>query len=384
MKVSGRSTLDYVERILPPLADGAARSIRLYRTSEFKRTVGDQPQESSIRPAVRRMVVLRLGTREAPFSPDGPLTFGEIDLVRTDVYTPALVGLLPGQAVQVGERWPALLNAVEELTDMERIDQGGLECQLSSIGGEGRRQALITFAGTVRGVNEDGPTQQQLSGNYTFDLEARMITAINLTATKALLDENGQPAGRIEGKFLLNRQLVASVNELSPAALQGLALEPNAANSLLLYEGTTAGVRLIYPRRWRISAEQGRQITLNDPHGNGLLITVESLAKIPTPSEYARENQEVIAKQKGRVLHSEPAQRVGTGDVQRFGMEIEVNNQRSRMEYYIVKHAAGGATIAARLLPNEAAALRPELDQLAASLTIGHANPAGVVPLPNK
>ena len=42
------------------------------------------------------MVVIKAGERKAPFSPDGPLTWGEIDVVRTDVFNPALVpGLLP-------------------------------------------------------------------------------------------------------------------------------------------------------------------------------------------------------------------------------------------------------------------------------------------------
>ena len=52
------------------------------------RKMGDDPQESTLRPGVRRLVVLRSRSAKVPFSPDGPLTWGEIDLIRTDVFNP--------------------------------------------------------------------------------------------------------------------------------------------------------------------------------------------------------------------------------------------------------------------------------------------------------
>ena len=125
-----------------------------------------------MRPAVRRLVVMRENGTKAPFSPDGPLTWGEIDLVRTDVFTPALAGMLPDHAVRVGDRWNVAADAVRELTDMEHIDEGKIECRLEEVSAkDGRRQARVTFTGTVRGGNEDGPNRQQLDGWYLFDLD---------------------------------------------------------------------------------------------------------------------------------------------------------------------------------------------------------------------
>jgi hypothetical protein len=70
------------------------------------------------------------------------------------------------------------------------------------------------------------------------------------------------------------------------------------------------------------------------------------------------------------------------GEVYQFGAEIEMNNQPARMEYFVVNQAAGGATIAARLLPREAVELRPEIEQLVRSLTFTSAAPIGVRPIP--
>src|SRR5437667_7486776 len=151
LTVTGTSAIEYDERVLTVANDGQVqKTVRIYRRVDFDRKVGDQPQKTTIRPAVRRLIVLRLKHKEVPFSPDGPLTWGEIDLVRTDVFTPALAGMFPQGSARPGERWAATNAAIEELTDMERIDEGRIECRLEEITTlSGRRHARVSFAGTV-------------------------------------------------------------------------------------------------------------------------------------------------------------------------------------------------------------------------------------------
>jgi hypothetical protein len=362
------------------MPDGAVRTVRFYRQAEFRRVVAGKNQESTLRPGIRRMVVLRRGSREVPFSPDGPLMFGEIDLVRTDVFTPALSGLLPTRPVRLQDRWPATAAVIEELTDLERIEEGTLECRLTAIAG---RTATVTFSGNVRGVNEDGPVRQQLDGTLSFDLDAGLITGLNLTGIKTLLDGQGRPTGRVEGRFSLTRQTSAA-SELTDAALRGIVLEPNSANTLLVYEGSNVAFRFNYSRRWRVSAEQGRQVTLEDNRGNGLLLTAEPAEKIPSSVEYLAEATAVVAKQKGRVTDSDPPAKLRPYplEVERFGMNVEIDKQPARMEYAIVRQAAGGATLAARLIPADVGVLAPEVEEIAKSIRIGPPAPAGVIPLP--
>src|SRR5262249_1836770 len=152
------------------------------------------------------------------------LTWGEIDLVRTDVFTPALTGLLPDSAVSPGARWTAANAAIEELTDLERVEEGRVECRFEEITTlSGRRHARGSFAGTVRGVNEDGPNQQQLDGYIYFDLESNHLSYLSLKGIHSLLDKDGKEAGRIEGRFVLTRQVRNNARELSDEALRGVA-----------------------------------------------------------------------------------------------------------------------------------------------------------------
>jgi hypothetical protein len=372
LAVTGQSTIEYDERLLG--ADSqAARTIRIYRQIELRRKIGDEPQQSTLRPAVRRLVVLRSRTAKVPFSPDGPLTWGEIDLVRTEIFTPALAALLPDRPVRPGDRWQAGTGAVQELTDLERVEEGTIECRLDELTTlAGRRHARVTMSGSVRGINEDGPTRQQIDGHFYFDLESNHVGHVSFKGVHLLLDATGKEAGRIEGRFTLTRQANQRSADLSDQALRGLVLEPNADNTLLLYDNPDLGVRFLYPRRWRVGAVRGRQVVLDEAKGNGLLLTLDPLPRVPTGAQYLAESRDYLEKQKAKVLRIQPPQKLQgpPQELEQFALEIEMGGQPAAMVYYIVRQGLGGATLAARLLPTDPAAMQKDVERIARSVTL--------------
>jgi hypothetical protein len=374
LPVTGTSAIEYDERVLSRQTSGAVeKTARIYRRVEFQRKVGDRPQESTIRPAVRRLVVLRHKHVEVPFSPDGPLTWGEIDLVRTDVFTPALAGMLPDRPVKPGDRWTAANAAIQELTDLEQLEEGQVECRLEQVTRvEGRRHARIAFAGTVRGVNEDGPNKQQLDGYFFFDMEDSHLSYLYLHGLNFMLDKTGKTLGQVEGRFVLTRQANQTSRDLADEAWQGISLEPNADNTLLLYENSDPGVRFLYPRRFRVAGTRGRQVALDESNGSGLLITLEPADRVPTASQFLSEVRGWLQQQKGKELRLEPPRRVAANGafLERFALEADLAGQRIVLEYFVSRQALGGATIAARVLPADAAALQSDLERIARSLAI--------------
>ncbi|HEX4592015.1 MAG TPA: hypothetical protein VH120_18925 [Gemmataceae bacterium] len=376
LKVRGHGAQEYDERILDAgtTDNPAPRTLRIYRRVELERTVDDQSQETTLRPAVRRLVILRNGHREVPFSPDGPLTWGEVHLISKDVFTPMLAtALLPERSVSPGDRWQAKPGAAQELTDLEQIE-GGLECRFVEITTlAGRWLARVNFAGTVRGVSEDGPSRQALDGFYYFDLESSHLSYLSLKGVHSLLDKTGQEAGRVEGQFTLTRQAHARSPELADDAVRGLALEPNADNTLLLYESAELGVRLLHPRRWRLQSGKGRQLFFDEPSGNGLMLTVEAPSGVPTAVGYLAETQAFITKEKGRVLRADAPRRLQgpPEELDQFGLDVEMKGRRERLEYFVVRQPAGGATVAARLLPgNDLAAVERDVERMVRSVRI--------------
>jgi hypothetical protein len=373
LTIAGESAIEYDERVLTMAGDGRVeKTARIYRRIDFQRKVGDRPQEATIRPEVRRLVLLRKGNMEVPFSPDGPLTWGEIDLVRTDVFTPALVGLLPEKPARVGDRWPAATGAIEELTDLERIE-GKVECRLEELTTlQGRRHARIAFAGTVRGTNEDGPNRQQLDGYLFFDRESNHVSYLSLRGLSSPLDDKGNPLGTVTGRFVLTRQAHHRAPDLSAEALKNWTLEPSADNTLLLYDNPDLGLRLLYPRRWHIAGVRGTQVAIDDPQGSGLLLTLEPPARVPTGAQFLAESRDYLQQQKAKILRVEALRRLSgpPQELERFGLEIEVMGQKAVMDYYIVRQPAGGATLAARLQQTDLANLQKDVERIARSVQV--------------
>ena len=390
LKVRGRGAFEYDERILDPGApeNPTPRTLRIYRRVELERTVDDQAQESSLRPAVRRVVLLRNGHREVPFSPDGPMTWAEVHLVSKDVFTPALAAaLLPDRPVSPGDRWLARSAAAQELTDLEQIE-GGLECRFEEVTAlNGRRLARVHFAGAVRGVSEDGPSRQQLDGFYYFDLESSHLSYLTLKGIHSLLDKTGQEAGRIEGQFTLTRQAHVRCPELADEAVRGLAVEPTPENTLLLYESAELGVRLLHPRRWRMQTAKGRQLFFDAANGYGVMVTLEPPSSVPTAAAYLAETQGFIAKEKGKVLRTDGPRRL-TGppdELDHFALDVDMAGRRERLEYYVLRQPAGGATIAARLTPSaDLGAVQADVERIARGLRMVAAPnpPKPVTPVP--
>ena len=369
VELIGTSRLSYDERVLAP--DEGDRVLRVYREVTFSRTLGGETQKQEVRPAVRRMVVLRSPEgKKAPFSPDGPLTFGEIDAVRVDLYSPVLVaGLLPGKAVKPGETWPVSEAAVLDLTGLDKVEKGTLTVEyVGPVTVGGVTQARLAINGTVEGVSEDGPTRQGIDATAYFDFTAGRLTYFTLKGTQDLLDGKGQSAGRLTGRFTMTRSATTAAT-VGDAAVAKLDVKPTAENTLLLYENPDLRVRFVHPRNWRVGAVQGRQVTLEDPKsGGGILITVEPADKTPTAEAYRKEAAAFVTSQKGTVIAAGAPRREGPFD--RFRMDAELGAETVRMEYAVSRDGRdGGLTFAARMPALRAGRMIADVERVLKDLT---------------
>lgn len=375
LDVRGDAVIGYVEKVLDLEKGMVNKSVRVFDKVELRRKIGEQEQATTIRAEVRRQVILRKANREVPFSPDGPLLWEEIDLVRTDVFTPALAGLLPDRPVKTGDSWEATSAAVQELTDYEKAPKGQVKCTFNGYEDDGgrKRYAVIGFRGTVQGQNEDGESKHELQGTLKFDLDSNHVSSLTLLGTHTMLDASGKEVGVIKGKFYLTRQANTDSQSLTANALRGVVLDPNDDNTLLVYDNKELGVKFLYPRRWRVGVVRGAQVALDAADGNGLLLTVEPPGKVPTAKEFLTETRNFLLRQKVDVRRTEEPTRVQDNPrLDRFRIEAAMGNDRFVMDYYVADQGrGGGATIAARLLPNEdLARVQKEVEQIARSLDL--------------
>ncbi len=220
----------------------------------------------------------------------------------------------------------------------------------------------------MRGLGEDGPNRQRLDGYFYFDLESNHLSYLSLKGVQEMLGKDGKAQGKVEGTFVLTRQPRPFCVELADAALKGVALEPSEANTLLLYDNPELGVKLLHPRRWRVAGVRGRQLALDESRGSGLLLTVEPLKTMPSIAQFHQEVTAWLKKEKATVqAASAPCAVQGPPrTLEHFGVQIEVQKQVAVMDYYVLRQAAGGATVAARVLPQHAKEVRTEVERDAA------------------
>jgi hypothetical protein len=374
IEITGHSAIEYDERVLELDKDSnVSKAIRSYSRMEFERKVGSEVQQNSLRPEARKLVLLRLKQVEVPFSPTAPLTWGEIDMVRTDVFTPALAGLLTQRPVRPGDRWLASQAAAQELTDLESIEEGELECRLESVSLVGkRRHARVAFSGRLRGLGEDGPTRHHLDGFVLFDLESSHLSYLSMKGIQSMLDKDSE-SGKIEGTFVLTRQPQQTIADLSDAALRGLTLEPNDDNTQLLYDNPELGLRFLYPRRWRVAGAKGRQLGLDETRGSGgLLMTIENLKRVPSGAQYLDESRSWLTQQKVTIVRSDPPRTLqgSPNHLEHFVIDSFINKQSVRLAYYVIRQPQGGVTLAARLLSRDMAALEADVQRIARSIQV--------------
>lgn len=379
LKLVGVSDIRYEERLLEVADARATRAIRTYQKFDFRKTVDGIEQENSLRPGVRRTVWVRRPDGRVTFSPDGPLNRNEVSLLRTDLYTPSLAGLLPEKPVKPGDSWEATVDAVGELTGLETLEEGSVRCTFDGVVEVGGRQsAQVFFSGTVKGVNEDGPTRQKLDGSLMFDVESRAVSYLTLKGSQELLDEKGKPNGTISGVFTVTRRPKARPEALRDEALRGLKLDADPENTALLFENAELGLQFHYPRRWRVASITPRQVTLVDPNGSGVLMTLEPTERVPTATAYRDESRAFLKAQGFKEVRAEDPRRLSPlpRELDTFALEVEKDKERVLVDYFVLRQQIGGVAMTARLLPEDLRQSREEVARVARSLALTRAVPS--------
>ena len=367
----GRSRLAYDEVHRGIDADKNLISTRHYRELVIQRKLGDTEQGAEVRPAVRRVVLLRAPNgRKNPFSPDGALTLDEIEVLRRDLIGPALVtGLLPSTAAKPGQSWPVGEQSVRELTDYETIEDNKLIVTFESVlklGG--RNHARLGLKGSVRGSSEDGPNSQTMEGTIYFDLENKILASFSLSAVAVIAAPDGKTtAGEIKGTLLLNRSRVALDALLSLEKLPEASLKLTEANGAVLLDEPELGLSFEHPRRWRASRTTERGITLEERTGGGAIV-FNRVGTLPTAATQIEDAKALAAKQNWTILSTgEPAK---TGDLERFHQIVDDGKRKLRLDYATLAAKTGGWVITARTPDTKPNELLMQLDALLASVKV--------------
>ncbi|HEX8200176.1 MAG TPA: hypothetical protein VF590_06785, partial [Isosphaeraceae bacterium] len=169
LKVKVQTRFDFVERVMATGPDGAARRV-IRRANQAAAAInGEGPFQattSALRPDVALLVAERRPGGPMTFSPGGPLTRPELELVQGPGDPLALAGLLPPAPVAVGDRWPVGDEAARALSGYDALAVNGLRATLEALDDA---TARIGLQGEIRGAALGGEGVITCSGALSFD-----------------------------------------------------------------------------------------------------------------------------------------------------------------------------------------------------------------------
>jgi hypothetical protein len=215
--------------------------------------------EAVLRPEVSLLVAeLRDGV-VTTYSPGGPLTRSELELIEGPGDPLALPALLSAKAVSVGDRWAVGTAAARSLTSYDALAVNGLEARLESLD-EG--EARVKLEGTVRGAVLGGEGQVAITGECRFDRKAGRVSRLAVDRTEKRQAGPVEAGLDITSRLVVERQPLEVPPELADAALKELPQTPAPGLELLEYRAPDGRYMFLHDRDWHLFADDVRQTVL--------------------------------------------------------------------------------------------------------------------------
>lgn len=254
---------------------GKSLAVRYYHTAEA--TIG--VAQGSVTPALdvrRRLIAVDLTTpRPTFYSPAGPLTRAQLDLLDVQGNSALLARLLPGKKVEEGEKWIAAPDSLAALLSLDAVYQADVT---GTLVGVDKGVALVELRGSLSGAAGGVPTDLNLNASYGFDLAKRQVVSLSMA-----VDEKRQ-IGPAEPGFEVSAQVEVVVEPLERSDVLTNEVLAHAARTaaephLLTYASESAGLRLMHDRRWRMMREGENTVVLRLIE-NGNVITQCNLHRL--------------------------------------------------------------------------------------------------------
>ncbi len=278
-RTSAQATLNYDERTLEyASADaGPLRSIRCYQKATVTIRPDTDSEQHTLRDQRMTIGVLIEPPHASLYSPAGPLTRDELDLVDLFGSSLLLDRLLPDKAVAVGESWKHSSNLVGALLGLDVVAQSDLQSTLVSVA---QGVARLEMSGHVEGAIEGASSSIDVKAKYRFQLDTGRITWFGILVK---IDNSIGPAGPgLEGTARVQMTIVpdASAPRLTDAALKDLALKPAPELLQLAYESPAGGWRLLHDPRWFLIRDQ-KELAILKLIDKGELLAQCNIASLP-------------------------------------------------------------------------------------------------------
>ncbi len=202
------------------------------------------------------------------FSPAGPLSWSELELVQVAGDPLALADLLPPAPVAVGDHWKVRDMAVKVLSGYDTITSHNLEATLESADGS---RARIRLKGRIEGSAFGGTGVIGCDGFATFDRVLRRVDQLDLNRVETRQAGPVEAGLDMKSTLTVTRHSADTSDALSDAALAEVPLAYSRQRELLQMAVPGGRATLLADRDWHIFWENSRMAILKRLDGGRVI-----------------------------------------------------------------------------------------------------------------
>jgi len=249
--MSVHALIKYQER-LAATSDGVVRTARHYDHTDVKIKVDGRPITPLLREDRRLMSVSRGKDELTIFSPHGPLTREELDLISLPVDSLVLGGLLPKQPVRPGDTWNPDDATLAMLLDLDSVGQSQVKAMLIEVE---KGRAKIEISGTVHGAAGGVSSQIDMKSRCYYSMQSRRLDDVEVIYMEKRGASPSSPGVDVTAKVRIQLAPLKHSVALAPEVLDGVSLEPAPENQLLEYISSGRKFQLNHDRLWYVAQE---------------------------------------------------------------------------------------------------------------------------------
>lgn len=243
----------YSERRLEADRADFSHTVRQYQTAAATIRIQKSETKQSLRDD-RRLIAAEVRPDGATlFSPLGPLTREELELLEIPGTTLIPAGLLPSQRVKVGETWKPSDTTTALLVNLDAVLKQDVVCKLDEVEGD---VAIISATGKVSGAVGGISSDVELKVKINVNLKQRMITWIAIAMKEDRAVGHAQPGFDTVTRIRLIAAPLKDAPELSQQQLARLPLVATPGSTLLEMATEKGGYALLQDRRWFVMTDR--------------------------------------------------------------------------------------------------------------------------------
>jgi hypothetical protein len=238
------------------------KTANVYQKARVENHVGDDQSLKVLRPNRSLFVSQRASDQTVTYSPAGTLFREELEVTGEHFDTLALVGLLPGKTVKVGDTWKLGNETIQALCGFEGLVNQSVTGKLEKVQ---NNEAVLRFSGNASGIELGAQVKRVIDATCRFDLQSHRIVGVeweeqdDRDVGPASPAAKGQVVTRLTRQFL--KETPASLSDPALVSVPGnLDIPPQMLN--LEYIDAKGRFDLVYPRDWQISSQTDAHVVL--------------------------------------------------------------------------------------------------------------------------